>query len=134
MRAALLFMVAFVLIANVAMAQNPRGFEVTLGPGEGVTVDCGLVSPHFPYRVVSPKLITHWNPTTSGNSYLASVGSTPVAVADRWEEAASTGGTALSVRQWQMSTPLVFDPMSRFVWIYNVSGASTYTIYMIVEY
>jgi hypothetical protein len=134
MKAWLFAIAVIVLVSSAAAAQSPRGIAVTLTPLTGVTIDCGLQNPRFPYNVVIPKLITHWNPLSIGNSYIQSVGNQYIADYTNEWVASSSYGLPLQIRQWQHKWPLVFEPRARYLWVYNGSGSDTYTIYLIAEY
>ena len=132
MKKLLLALLLMSVLAMPSMAQTPKGYYVTLAPLTSIVVDCGMVKGHGS-TVAIPKLITVWNPTSSGNSYIAPFDGAGVVKTDGWETF-TAAPTQIITRFWIYTQPTSFEPRSRYVKVSNANGASSYTIYFYTEY
>lgn len=136
MRKLLLVVSMLALMATSAMAQTPRFYYATLAASTGIVLDMGVTKGGFQNTVRIPKLITAWDNTSTGNGYIipCDINGNLVSFDDTWWGQTTTGAVATSVRFWLSVSPLSFDAKSRYVKLYNANGATSRTIYMMVEY
>ncbi len=137
MKKLLLAVLILGLMSSSALAQAPRFYYVTLAPSTGVVLDMGLKKDGFFDTVRTPKLLTAWDNVSTGNAYIipCDINGNYIWSATDWLSSASPGVAVSSTpRFWLSVSPLSFDAKSRYVKLYNANGATSRTLYLLVEY